>query len=235
MKPTPNSTHAHDDLQTCVRQIRERTGIVARSMVWAIRRGKPAGAPDLDVARDGHPVQSRCRPEYAGRAADRLRRILMMYDVDIGGFERSMREPASNRGDVDVPERIVQVDLDQAYDPTPRGRKRISARSNASTGCSRNRCTCRRMRIRKAPAWPNPCISRTGTCRCAPTFPRAAWQLNTRANVQVYAWMPCARVPAGRQAARARSAVSAYGGAPARARTARARSGLALVRSGMRG
>jgi biofilm PGA synthesis lipoprotein PgaB len=58
---------------------------------------------------------------------DRLRRILMMYDVDIGGFERSMREPASNRGDVDVPERIVQVDLDQVYDRTRRARKPISA------------------------------------------------------------------------------------------------------------
>ena len=127
MKPTPNSTHACDDLQTCVRQIRERTGIVARSMVW------PYGAENQPVRQIstslGMDIQFSldAGPNTPDVPLDRLRRILMMYDVDIGGFERSMREPASNRGDVDVPERIVQVDLARSTIRTPRGRKRISA------------------------------------------------------------------------------------------------------------
>ena len=208
----------HNDLQTCVRQIREHTGIVARSMVW------PYGAENQPVRKIstslGMDIQFSldAGPNTPDVPLDRLRRILMMYDVDIGGFERSMREPASNRGDVDVPERTVQVDLDQVYDPDP-------ARQEANLGKLIERIYRMQPKSVYLQAYADP--KGTGVAEAvyfpnrhlpmrADLFSRAAWQLNTRANVQVYAWMPVLafRPPADKQ--RGIEAVSAYGGAPAR-------------------
>ena len=208
----------HNDLQTCVRQIREHTGIVARSMVW------PYGAENQPVRKIstslGMDIQFSldAGPNTPDVPLDRLRRILMMYDVDIGGFERSMREPASNRGDVDVPERTVQVDLDQVYDPDP-------ARQEANLGKLIERIYRMQPKSVYLQAYADP--KGTGVAEAvyfpnrhlpmrSDLFSRAAWQLNTRANVQVYAWMPVLafRPPADKQ--RGIEAVSAYGGAPAR-------------------
>ncbi|WP_175702283.1 poly-beta-1,6-N-acetyl-D-glucosamine N-deacetylase PgaB [Burkholderia ambifaria] len=208
----------HNDLQTCVRQIREHTGIVARSMVW------PYGAENQPVRKIstslGMDIQFSldAGPNTPDVPLDRLRRILMMYDVDIGGFERSMREPASNRGDVDVPERTVQVDLDQVYDPDP-------ARQEANLGKLIERIYRMQPKSVYLQAYADP--KGTGVAEAvyfpnrhlpmrADLFSRAAWQLNTRANVQVYAWMPVLafRPPADKQ--RGIEAVTAYGGAPAR-------------------
>ncbi|WDR86484.2 poly-beta-1,6-N-acetyl-D-glucosamine N-deacetylase PgaB [Burkholderia ambifaria] len=208
----------HNDLQTCVRQIREHTGIVARSMVW------PYGAENQPVRKIstslGMDIQFSldAGPNTPDVPLDRLRRILMMYDVDIGGFERSMREPASNRGDVDVPERTVQVDLDQVYDPDP-------ARQEANLGKLIERIYRMQPKSVYLQAYADP--KGTGVAEAvyfpnrhlpmrSDLFSRAAWQLNTRANVQVYAWMPVLafRPPADKQ--RGIEAVTAYGGAPAR-------------------
>ncbi|MCU9954377.1 MULTISPECIES: poly-beta-1,6-N-acetyl-D-glucosamine N-deacetylase PgaB [Burkholderia] len=208
----------HDDLQTCVRQIRERTGIVARSMVW------PYGAENQPVRKIstslGMDIQFSldAGPNTPDVPLDRLRRILMMYDVDIGGFERSMREPATNRGDVDIPERVVQVDLDQVYDPDP-------ARQETNLGKLVERIYRMQPKSVYLQAFADP--KGTGVAESlyfpnrhlpmrADLFSRAAWQLNTRSNVQVYAWMPVLafRPPADKH--RGLEAVSAYGGAPAR-------------------
>lgn len=208
----------HDDLQTCVRQIRERTGIVARAMVW------PYGAENQPVRKIstslGMDIQFSldAGPNTPDVPLDRLRRILMMYDVDIGGFERSMREPASNRGDVDVPERIVQVDLDQVYDPDP-------ARQEANLGKLIERIYRMQPKSVYLQAYADP--KGTGVAEAvyfpnrhlpmrADLFSRAAWQLNTRSNVQVYAWMPVLAFRPPPDKLRGLAAVTAYGGAPAR-------------------
>ncbi|KVE95046.1 poly-beta-1,6-N-acetyl-D-glucosamine N-deacetylase PgaB [Burkholderia vietnamiensis] len=208
----------HDDLQTCVRQIRERTGIVARAMVW------PYGAENQPVRKIstslGMDIQFSldAGPNTPDVPLDRLRRILMMYDVDIGGFERSMREPASNRGDVDVPERIVQVDLDQVYDPDP-------ARQEANLGKLIERIYRMQPKSVYLQAYADP--KGTGVAEAvyfpnrhlpmrADLFSRAAWQLNTRSNVQVYAWMPVLAFRPPPDKLRGLGAVTAYGGAPAR-------------------
>lgn len=208
----------HDDLQTCVRQIRERTGIVARSMVW------PYGAENQPVRKIstslGMDIQFSldAGPNTPDVPLDRLRRILMMYDVDIGGFERSMREPASNRGDVDVPERIVQVDLDQVYDPDP-------ARQEVNLGKLIERIYRMQPKSVYLQAYADP--KGTGVAEAvyfpnrhlpmrADLFSRAAWQLSTRANVQVYAWMPVLAFRPPPDKHQGLEAVSAYGGAPAR-------------------
>ncbi|KML46697.1 hemin storage protein [Burkholderia cepacia] len=208
----------HDDLQTCVRQIRDRTGIVARSMVW------PYGAENQPVRKIstslGMDIQFSldAGPNTPDVPLDRLRRILMMYDVDIGGFERSMREPATNRGDVDVPERVVQVDLDQVYDPDP-------ARQETNLGKLVERIYRMQPKSVYLQAFADP--KGTGVAESlyfpnrhlpmrADLFSRAAWQLNTRSNVQVYAWMPVLAFRPPTDKHRGLEAVSAYGGAPAR-------------------
>ncbi|WP_334045329.1 poly-beta-1,6-N-acetyl-D-glucosamine N-deacetylase PgaB [Burkholderia cepacia] len=208
----------HDDLQTCVRQIRERTGIVARSMVW------PYGAENQPVRKIstslGMDIQFSldAGPNTPDVPLDRLRRILMMYDVDIGGFERSMREPASNRGDVDIPERVVQVDLDQVYDPDP-------ARQEANLGKLIERIYRMQPKSVYLQAYADPKGTGVAESLYFPNrhlpmrgdlFSRAAWQLSTRSNVQVYAWMPVLAFRPRADKHRGLEAVSAYGGAPAR-------------------
>ncbi|KWH52165.1 poly-beta-1,6-N-acetyl-D-glucosamine N-deacetylase PgaB [Burkholderia cepacia] len=208
----------HDDLQTCVRQIRERTGIVARSMVW------PYGAENQPVRKIstslGMDIQFSldAGPNTPDVPLDRLRRILMMYDVDIGGFERSMREPASNRGDVDIPERVVQVDLDQVYDPDP-------ARQEANLGKLIERIYRMQPKSVYLQAYADPKGTGVAESLYFPNrhlpmrgdlFSRAAWQLSTRSNVQVYAWMPVLAFRPRADKHRGLEAVSAYGGAPTR-------------------
>ncbi|MCA8321726.1 poly-beta-1,6-N-acetyl-D-glucosamine N-deacetylase PgaB [Burkholderia cepacia] len=208
----------HDDLQTCVRQIRERTGIVARSMVW------PYGAENQPVRKIstslGMDIQFSldAGPNTPDVPLDRLRRILMMYDVDIGGFERSMREPASNRGDVDIPERVVQVDLDQVYDPDP-------ARQEANLGKLIERIYRMQPKSVYLQAFADPKGTGVAESLYFPNrhlpmrgdlFSRAAWQLSTRSNVQVYAWMPVLAFRPRADQHRGLEAVSAYGGAPPR-------------------
>ncbi|MCM3672234.1 hypothetical protein M3181_25715, partial [Mesobacillus maritimus] len=135
-----------------------------------------------------------------------------------GGFERSMREPASNRGDVDVPERTVQVDLDQVYDPDP-------ARQEANLGKLIERIYRMQPKSVYLQAYADP--KGTGVAEAvyfpnrhlpmrSDLFSRAAWQLNTRANVQVYAWMPVLAFRPPADKLRSLEAVSAFGGAPAR-------------------
>ncbi|PCE33562.1 poly-beta-1,6-N-acetyl-D-glucosamine N-deacetylase PgaB [Burkholderia ubonensis] len=208
----------HDDLQTCVRQIHERTGVIARSMVW------PYGAENQPVRRIstslGMDIQFSldAGPNTPDVPLDRLRRILMMYDVDIGGFERSMREPATNRGESGVVERVVQVDLDQVYDPNP-------AQQEKNLGVLVQRIYDMQPKSVYLQAYADP--KGTGVAESvyfpnrhlpmrADLFSRTAWQLNTRSNVQVYAWMPVLafRPPPGKL--HDLETVTAYGGAPAR-------------------
>ncbi|MGU7772076.1 poly-beta-1,6-N-acetyl-D-glucosamine N-deacetylase PgaB [Burkholderia sp. MR1-5-21] len=211
-------TRIRNDLQTCIRQIHDRTGVVARSMVW------PYGAENQPVRRIstslGMDIQFSldAGPNTPDVPLDRLRRILMMYDVDIGGFERSMREPATNRGDVGSVERVVQVDLDQVYDPNP-------AQQEKNLGVLIERIYRMQPKSVYLQAYADP--KGTGIAESvyfpnrhlpmrADLFSRAAWQLNTRSNVQVYAWMPVLAFRPPPEKRHAIEAVSAYGGAPAR-------------------
>ncbi|KWA43064.1 poly-beta-1,6-N-acetyl-D-glucosamine N-deacetylase PgaB [Burkholderia multivorans] len=217
---TDEEFHARvrNDLQTCIRQVRERTGITIRSMVW------PYGAenqPVRDISTSlGMDIQFSldAGPNTPDVPLDRLRRILMMYDVDIGGFERSMREPATNRGAVDAVERVVQVDLDQVYDPNP-------AQQEKNLGVLIERIYRMQPKSVYLQAYADP--KGTGVAEAvyfpnrhlpmrSDLFSRAAWQLNTRSNVQVYAWMPVLafRPPADKH--RGLEAVRALDGAPAR-------------------
>lgn len=129
-----------------------------------------------------------------------------------------MREPATNRGTVGVVERVVQIDLDQVYDPDP-------AQQERNLGILVERLYRMQPKSVYLQAYADP--KGTGVAESvyfpnrhlpmrADLFSRAAWQINTRSNVQVYAWMPVLafRPPPGKFSGV--EAVSAYGGAPAR-------------------
>jgi biofilm PGA synthesis lipoprotein PgaB len=217
------SARIRDDLSTSIEQIRDRAGVVARSMVW------PYGAENQPVrvisAALGMDVQFSLEagPNTPDVPLDRLRRILMTYDVDIGGLERSMREPAANRGVVNPIERVVQVNLDDVYDPVPE-------RQEQKLGELIERMYQLHPSSVYLQAFSDPHGSGVAESVYFPNrhlpvradlFSRAAWQLNTRAFVQVFAWMPVLafRPPAG-TAARM-EAVSPFAGAPTAERGAR--------------
>lgn len=217
------AARVHTDLNTSLQQLHERTGVVARSMVW------PYGAENQPVREIstslGMDIQFSLEagPNTPDVPLDRLRRILMMHDVDIGGLERSMREPATNRGVVNAVERIVQIDLDQVYDPNPNVQEqklgllieriyRLQPRSVYLQAFSDPKGT----GVAESVYFPN----RHLPVR-ADLFSRAAWQLNTRANVQVYAWLPVLALRPTAQDASRLQTVSAYAGAPPAERGAR--------------
>lgn len=185
-------SRVHQDLGQCVGQIKAQTGATVRAMVW------PYGAQNLPVrsvsSKLGMPTQFTLEPgpNTSDVPLDRLRRILLMYDVDVGGLERSMREPAENRGEVNPVERAVVVSLDDVYDPSPDVQEQ-------KLGALIERMYHLRPSSVYLQAYSDP--DKSGFARAlyfpnrhlpmrSDLFCRAAWQLNTRSDVNVYAWMP---------------------------------------------
>jgi poly-beta-1,6-N-acetyl-D-glucosamine N-deacetylase len=182
----------HGDLANCIGQIKTQTGATVRSMVW------PYGAENLQVrkvsAKLGMPTQFTLEsgPNTTDVPLDRLRRILLMYDIDVGGFERSMREPAENRGEVNPVERAVVVSLDDVYDPSPDVQeKKLGDLIERMYRLKPNSVYLQaysdpdKSGFARALYFPNRHLPMRSDLFC-----RAAWQLNTRSDVNVYAWMP---------------------------------------------
>jgi len=180
------------DLSKCMNQVKAQTGASIRSMVW------PYGAQNMAVrtvsSRLGMPTQFTLEsgPNTSDIPLDRLRRILATYDIDVGGLERSMREPAENRGEINPVERVVVVSLDDVYDPSPdMQEKKLGElieriyRLQPSSVYLQAFSDPSRSGFAQAVYFPNRHLPLRSDL-----FSRAAWQLNTRANVAVYAWMP---------------------------------------------
>jgi biofilm PGA synthesis lipoprotein PgaB len=185
-------SRVHGDLSKCMSQVKQQTGASIRSMVW------PYGAQNLTVrtvsSRLGMPTQFTLEsgPNTSDIPLDRLRRILATYDIDVGGLERSMREPAENRGQINPVERVVVISLDDVYDPSPDVQEKKLGelieriyRLQPSSVYLQAFSDPSRSGLARAVYFPNRHLPLRSDL-----FSRAAWQLNTRANVQVYAWMP---------------------------------------------
>jgi biofilm PGA synthesis lipoprotein PgaB len=181
-----------NDLNQSIQHLRQHAGVNVRSMVW------PYGAENMPVRRISTALGMHAQfsleagPNTPDVPLDRLRRILMTYDVDVGGFERSMREPATNRGQINPVERVVRVNLDEVYDPD-------GGIQEKKLGDLIERIYRMRPSSVHLQAYSDP--DSTGVAQAlyfpnrhlpmrADLFSRAAWQLNTRSNVQVFAWMP---------------------------------------------
>jgi poly-beta-1,6-N-acetyl-D-glucosamine N-deacetylase len=210
-----------NDLAGCIRRLHDHTGVTIRSMVW------PYGAENLPVRRISSSLGMQTQfsleagPNTPDVPLDRLRRILMTYDVDVGGFERSMREPATNRGQVNPVERVVRVSLDDVYEPDG-GEQKLGAlieriyRMQPSSVYLQAYSDPNNTGVAEALYFPNRHLPMR-----ADLFSRTAWQLNTRANVQVYAWMPLLAFRLPPDQAGKIELVTAAAGAPADRRGAK--------------
>ena len=212
-------SRVHGDLSQSIRQLKDRTGLAIRSMVW------PYGAENQPVRRISTNLGMHTQftlesgPNTPDVPLDRLRRILVTYDIDVGGLERSMREPAENRGVINPVERIVVVSLDDVYDPAPDVQEKKLGelieriyRLKPSSVYLQAYSDPNRSGLAQAVYFPNRHLPMRSDLFC-----RAAWQLNTRAGVQVYAWMPVLAfaLPAALDG-RVEFVTPASGGAPAR-------------------
>lgn len=180
------------DLAESIRLIEQHTGKRPRIIAW------PYGAQNRhsdDVARElGLDVMLTLRPgpNTPDVPLNQVRRILLNYEVTVGQLTSEMRQPMTHAGILRPVQRIVQVDLDYVYDPDPAQQER-----NLSLLIDRIKD------LKPSTVYLQAFADETGTGDVtsvyfpnrhmpvrADLFGRVAWQLRTRADVQVFAWMP---------------------------------------------
>jgi poly-beta-1,6-N-acetyl-D-glucosamine N-deacetylase len=186
------TSRVQEDLGKCMGQVKAQTGVTIRSMVW------PYGAQNLAVrtisSSLGMPTQFTLEdgPNTPDVPLDRLRRILATYDIDVGSLEISMRKAAENRGESNPVERVVVASLDDVYDPSPDMQEKKLGylieriyRLQPSSVYLQAFSDPSRSGLAQALYFPNRHLPVRSDL-----FSRAAWQLSTRSNVAVYAWLP---------------------------------------------
>jgi len=204
---TDEEYHAriHGDLKQSVDLIRQQTGVSVRSAVWPygmynaalIRASQQLGMGVHFTLDDG--------PNTPDVPLTKIRRLLVSYDWDVGTMIGQFRSESSYRGERNPVERVVNVSLDDVYDVEPARReeklsklldriKELEPKSVYLRAYSDPDGT----GVAQALYFP----SRHMPMR-ADLFNRVAWQLITRAGVQVYARMPLLAfaLPAGHTAA----------------------------------
>lgn len=174
------------DLERNSQVIEKLTGRKPRAMIWPYGRYNAAA---LDLARDAGMPVTFSLDEVAGDTADlrRVGRHLVEANPAEGGLVQMLR------GDLPrVMQRVVHLDLDYLYDPDPaqqaRNLDRLLERIKAMQASTVY-----------LQAFADPDGDGTADALYFPNrhlpvradlFARVAWQLRTRANVRVYAWMP---------------------------------------------
>lgn len=184
-----------EDLAESARLIEKHLGRRPQVMVWpyaAYNRVSNAIAADLGMGMsfdlEGRSAGlDRAGPGADGSGGDSLARLLMYDNPDITDFVYELRRDVRRNGI-----RAIQVDLDYVYDPDP-------AQTERNLGVLVERIH----RIRPTHVYLQAFADPDGDGAAealyfpnrhmpmrADLFNRAAWQLRTRANVAVYAWMP---------------------------------------------
>ncbi|SIT50417.1 Biofilm PGA synthesis deacetylase PgaB [Paraburkholderia piptadeniae] len=182
----------HDDLKKSVDLIQDRTGVTVRSAVWPygmynaalIKASQALGMSVHFTLDDG--------PNTPDVPLTQIRRLLVSYDWDVGTLIAQMRSSRAYRGEHNPVERVVNVSLDEMYDIDPN-------RSEEKLGRLLDRIKDLEPKSVYLKAYWDP--DNTGVARAmyypnrhmpmrADLFNRVAWQLITRAGVQVYAHMP---------------------------------------------
>ncbi|MEA3118643.1 MAG: poly-beta,6-N-acetyl-D-glucosamine N-deacetylase [Paraburkholderia sp.] len=182
----------HLDLQRSVDLIQKNTGVTVRSAVWPygmynatlIKTSQALGMAVHFTLDDG--------PNTPDVPLTQIRRLLVSYDWDVGTLIAQMRSPRAYRGEHNPVERVVNVSLDEVYDAD-------HAKSEEKLGRLLDRIKDLEPKSVYLKAFFDP--ENTGVARAlyvpsqhmpmrADLFNRVAWQLITRAGVQVYARMP---------------------------------------------
>jgi biofilm PGA synthesis lipoprotein PgaB len=198
------ATRVKADLKRNADLIQRALGVRPRAMVW------PYGAYNLYAAewaaQAGMPVTMTLEsgPNTSQDSLQRVRRALVMYNHGLSDLIELLREPARMTG-AEVLERVIHVDLDYVFDPDP-------AQQEVNLSALLDRMVRLRPTTVYLQAYADPDGDGVADALYFPNrhlpmradlFSRVAWQLRTRADVQVYAWMPVMafRLPAGHPAA----------------------------------
>ncbi len=180
------------DLAESMRLIELHTGKRPRVIAW------PYGMQNRDtdaIAKElGMEIMLTLRPGPNTRDVplQHVRRALLDYETTAGTLPYALRSPAEDSGVFHPVQRIVQVDLDYVYDPDPAQQER-----------NLSRLIDRIKDLRPSAVYLQAFADEKGTGEItelyfpnrhmpmrADLFDRVAWQLKTRAEVEVYAWMP---------------------------------------------
>jgi biofilm PGA synthesis lipoprotein PgaB len=187
------------DLERASQLLERETGRRPRAMVW------PFGAHNgttIEVARElGMPLAFTLEDGWNDpwQPLDALRRSLLRFNPTLADFVAAVPPPKA------TPRRVVHVDLDYVYDPDPDAQERnLSKLLDRIKGLAPSTVYLQAFAdpdgdgVADALYFP----SRHLPMR-ADLFNRVAWQLATRANVEVFAWMPLLafRLPEGHPAA----------------------------------
>lgn len=182
----------HADLERSSELIARHTGKPPRAIAW------PYGAQnrDTDAVADALGMRVmltlRTGPNTPEVPLSQIRRSLVDYQFDVGRLKASLLEPVWQQVDPPPVQRIVQVDLDYIYDPDPE-------QENLNLSALIDRIRDLKPSAVYLQAFADP--EGTGDIRSvyfpnrhmpvrADLFNRVSWQLRTRAEVSVYAWMP---------------------------------------------
>ncbi|MHA7684784.1 poly-beta-1,6-N-acetyl-D-glucosamine N-deacetylase PgaB [Cupriavidus sp. PET2-C1] len=180
------------DLKTCSDMIQAKTGVRVRSMVW------PYGTYNAGLIGASHKLGMNVHftlddgPNTPDVPLTKIRRLLVSYDWDAGVMMGQFRQQSAYRGDNQPVERVVNVSLDDVYDPNP-------DRQEARLSRLLDRIKDLEPKSVYLQAFHDPDGSGTAQALYFPNrhmpvrsdlFSRTAWQLITRAGVQVYAALP---------------------------------------------
>jgi biofilm PGA synthesis lipoprotein PgaB len=179
------------DLRHSKAMIEARTGMPVRAIAWpygayndmASAAAQRAGLPYGFSLVDG--------PAQAKGQIDRIPRGYATYQLAVNDYQRLLRTPRASVSTMGA-RRIVHVDLDYVYDPDPKQMERnLSALIDRIAAIGPSTVYLQAFAdsdgdgVAQSVYFPN----RHLPVR-ADLFGRVAWQLRTRAGVQVYAWMP---------------------------------------------
>lgn len=188
-----------DDLERNSRLIERETGTRPRAVVWPY--GRYTGAAQRIAHELGMPVMMTLEGGANGphQPLDRLRRTIVEFNPGLDAFVDEVQ-----RVWPEDPQRVVHVDLDYVYSPDPDEQER-------NLSALLDRIVAIRPTTVYLQAFADPDGDGEADALYFPNrhlpmradlFNRVAWQLETRAGVQVYAWMPMLsfRLPDGHPA-----------------------------------
>lgn len=189
------------DLDRNASLIEANVGRRPRAMVW------PYGAYNLPAtewaAMAGMPLNFTLDsgPNTPQQPLSSIRRELISYTTTVNELSDMLHAPSPTNAVQGNPTRVMQVDLDYVYDPDPTVQEANLSkllervvRLHPSTVYLQAFADPAGDGIASAVYFPNRHLPMR-----ADLFARVAWQLRTRAHVNVYAWMPVLafRLPAG--------------------------------------
>ena len=180
-----------EDLERSRAEIESLTGEAPRAIVWPF--GAHTREVDVIAAEAGMPWSFSLGDTALNTPeAEFISRALIVDDpppIAIAAQARAADEQPVNQP---APQRAVHVDLDYVYDPDPE-------QTNANLGMLLDRIKAMQVRTVYLQAFADPDGDGNAAELYFPNrhlpmradlFNRVAWQLRTRAGVEVYAWMP---------------------------------------------